>query len=134
MDGKWRDLHNVPNVQQVKPLALVEIPEQDLHVQRLIFDHRLFQERIWLLLLLLMLFALILTTDVLVLDHAVLDLLYDRVDSEGCSLEHGNAMVVVDEVRLRTGLAQGVSFEFLALLLLMHILFIFLGTQGLFNV
>ena len=43
-------------------------------------------------------------------------------------------MVVVDEVSLRTGLAQGVTFELLALLLLVHILLILLRAQGLFNV
>lgn len=32
MDGEGRDLHDVADVEQVHPLALVQVPQQHLHV------------------------------------------------------------------------------------------------------
>lgn len=39
VNGEWRYLHNVSNIQQVQPLTLIQIPQQNFHVQRLALLH-----------------------------------------------------------------------------------------------
>ena len=70
MDRQRRDLHDIANIEQVQPLALVEVSKENFHVDRF-FNTSQFASASALPGQLLL---------SLVLDHARLYLLDDRVD------------------------------------------------------
>ena len=103
MDSQRRDLHNVSNVEQVKPFALVQVAQEHLHVQRLILMQGSQFTRTDLVLgcvAFLQVRRVVVRSSapcqILVLDHAILNFFDDRVDSESRPLEHGDRMIVVD--------------------------------------
>lgn len=109
MDGQRRYLHDVADVEQVEPFALVQIAQEDLHVQRLVFVEKQISIcasvfgrafRRWLLA------SFEHAWDIFVLYHAILNLLHDREDSKRCAFQHGDRVVVVNQVSLRARLTH----------------------------
>ena len=101
MDRERCDLHNVPNVEQVEPFALVQVAQEHLHVQRLILVQGSQFTRTDLVLgcvafLQVLAIRSCAPCQILVLHHAILNFFDDRVDPESRPLEHGDRMIVVD--------------------------------------
>ena len=87
-------MHDVSDVEQVEPLALIQVAQQDLHVQWLVIDQGLVKKVRGALISLLWRF--IDPSHVFVLHHTVLDLFDDWVYPESRALQHTYGVIVVD--------------------------------------
>ena len=138
MNRQGCDLHDIPDIEQVEPLALIKVPEQYFHVQRLIVSHEKLTLGRYLITNTRINLILFLKTagHFFMLYHAILNLLNDWKYSQGCAFEHRDGVIVVDEVGLGARVAHRHApvFKFLPFLLLMYLLFLFLCNYRFFDV